>query len=290
MLFIFILLAISSIAQEQLGLPGDDLNLYSVLNLFQKSPTLEIFEKNINLESYRINNLDINDDGKIDYIHVFDYVNNNAHFIVLRVNINGYESQDVAVIEVEKVNDKIQVHIIGDEKLYGKYYIVEPNDTNPPYQGEYIIEPVSSWIIFSYIYHPYYVVYTSPYYWGYYPFYWNTWAPIYYNNYYNYHRHYYNYYRRSYYYHPVHNYYVPRRVTTNINRSLYRPNNYHPSNYPINKPSNYNNNHPTNYQHNRYDNNYQQPYQPSSSPRQSTSPRHQPSSSPSHSGSVRKTR
>lgn len=31
-----------------LGLPGDNLNLYAVLEVFQKSPTLEGFEKSLN--------------------------------------------------------------------------------------------------------------------------------------------------------------------------------------------------------------------------------------------------
>ena len=31
--------------EEKLNLPGDNLNLYAVLNLFQESETLELFEK-----------------------------------------------------------------------------------------------------------------------------------------------------------------------------------------------------------------------------------------------------
>jgi hypothetical protein len=41
-----------------LGLPGDNLDLYAVLDLFQKSPTIEEFEKSLNLESAGVNNLD----------------------------------------------------------------------------------------------------------------------------------------------------------------------------------------------------------------------------------------
>jgi len=40
-----------------LGLPGDNLNLYAVLDLFQKSKTIEDFEKELNLEKTGINNL-----------------------------------------------------------------------------------------------------------------------------------------------------------------------------------------------------------------------------------------
>ena len=39
-----------------LGLPGDNLDLYAVLDLFQKSSTIEGFEKSLNLEKTGINN------------------------------------------------------------------------------------------------------------------------------------------------------------------------------------------------------------------------------------------
>ena len=49
---------------DSLGLPGDNLNLYAVLDLFQQSETFEIFEKKLNEEDSKINNLDLNNDGK----------------------------------------------------------------------------------------------------------------------------------------------------------------------------------------------------------------------------------
>ena len=53
-----------------LGLPGENLNLYAVLDIFQKSPTLVAFEKSINDKETNINNLDLNNDRAIDYINV----------------------------------------------------------------------------------------------------------------------------------------------------------------------------------------------------------------------------
>jgi hypothetical protein len=52
--------------EEYLGLPGDNLNLYAVMNLFQESETLEAFERSLNEENTRINNLDLNNDGYVD--------------------------------------------------------------------------------------------------------------------------------------------------------------------------------------------------------------------------------
>ena len=53
-----------------LGLPGDNLDLYAVLDLFQKSKTIEDFEKSLNLEKTGINNLDLDLDKKVDFIKV----------------------------------------------------------------------------------------------------------------------------------------------------------------------------------------------------------------------------
>src|SRR5512136_2569208 len=54
--------------EEYLGLPGDNLNLYAVMKLFQESETLEAFERNLNAEDSHINNLDLNGDNLVDYI------------------------------------------------------------------------------------------------------------------------------------------------------------------------------------------------------------------------------
>src|SRR5205809_5689148 len=53
-----------------LGLPGDNLDLYAVLTLFQKSKTIEGFEKSLNDEQTKINNLDLDLDKKVDFIKV----------------------------------------------------------------------------------------------------------------------------------------------------------------------------------------------------------------------------
>ncbi|MDO9257208.1 MAG: hypothetical protein Q7U54_16940 [Bacteroidales bacterium] len=210
--------------KEKLNLPGDNLNLYAVMDLFRESETLEAFEKNLNAEDSKINNLDLNNDDKIDYIRVADNVDGDVHTIILQVAVTEKENQDVAVFTVQKDNmGQVQVQLIGDEELYGKDYIIEPNyaDTasetpNPGFAGNNNTTPketvvvtkttyveVASWPVVTYIYVPTYRVWRSPWYWGYYPSYWNPWRPYYWDYYYGYHSHYYNYYygyyRHSYY-------------------------------------------------------------------------------------------
>ncbi|MBL7884129.1 MAG: hypothetical protein JNL69_08665 [Bacteroidia bacterium] len=117
---------------DSLGLPGDNLNLYAVLDLFQNSETFEEFEKKLNQEDFKINNLDLNNDNKIDYIKVIDNKTGDNHAIVLQTPINAKENQDIAVIEIEKTKDgKILLQIVGNEDLYGKDYIIEPQENDP---------------------------------------------------------------------------------------------------------------------------------------------------------------
>ncbi len=199
-----------------LGLPGDNLNLYAVLEIFQKSPTLEEFEKSINNKETKINNLDLNNDKLVDYINVISLKEESQHSIVLRVAINNKENQDVAVIAVSKdKNDEVSIQVIGDVDLYGKNYIIEPSrkkevsaTPNPGYiENDTDVYYVNDWPIVVHLFSPVYVVYNSPWYWGYYPSYWNSWTPIYYQNYWGFHSHYYHnpFYRRfSYVRHPNH--------------------------------------------------------------------------------------
>jgi len=127
---------------ELLNLPGDNLNLYAVMKIFQESETLELFEQKLNDEGSRINNLDLNGDNYIDYIKVVDYVEKNVHYIIMQVAINATETQDVAVFVVRKDPDgQVVMQLVGDEDLYGKFYIIEPyydNDKGTtPNPGDY---------------------------------------------------------------------------------------------------------------------------------------------------------
>ena len=239
--------------QEYLGLPGDNLNLYAVMKLFQESETLEAFERNLNDESTRINNLDLNGDNKVDYLMVMDYPDGNIHTIVLRAALGRNETQDVAVFTVKQFNDgTVAIQLIGDEALYGRNYIIEPyyadngETPNPGYVGNAVPNnrpakvvktttyEVAYWPVVRYIYRPSYVVWRSAWHWDAYPVYWSPWRPIYWHAYYgyhyNWHTHYYSYYRpwnhyRVPHYHNV--YYTSVRtysptVVVNINKGNYR--------------------------------------------------------------------
>ncbi|MBN1143225.1 MAG: hypothetical protein JXA72_02335 [Bacteroidales bacterium] len=219
-----------------LGLPGDNLNLYAVMKLFQESETLEGFERSLNDENSRINNLDLDGNGYVDYIRVIDNVDKNVHYIVLQVAINARENQDVAVFTVvQRANNEVEIQLIGDEDLYGKNYIIEPiyaETPNPGYKGNARVVDgqrvvvnhvttveVAAWPLIRFMFLPTYVVWHSPWYYSYYPNYWRPWSPWYWHQYYGYHYHYHSYYYGRYhhwneYRHPhYHSYYYGSRRT-----------------------------------------------------------------------------
>lgn len=179
-----------------LGLPGDDLDLYAVLDLFQKSKTIEDFEKSLNDEKAGIVNLDLNNDGKVDFIKVETEQTGDNFLFILQDAISEKETQDVAVISVAKDDaGDISMQIIGDKELYGKDYVIEPRSkttesvtVNPAYKGD---DPVTENVqattevivvqsapVVQYVYSPAYVPYYPPYYYGYYPPYWRPIAVI----------------------------------------------------------------------------------------------------------------
>ncbi|MEP7278783.1 MAG: hypothetical protein ABI813_09090 [Bacteroidota bacterium] len=203
---------------EQLNLPGDNLNLYAVMKLFQESPTLEDFEKKLNDKSSMINNLDLDGNGQIDYIKVVDHVDGDTHNITLKVAVSQNEDQDVAVFVVHKGGaGEVQIQLIGDENLYGKDYIIEPDSEAPtatpnpgyagnqpvPVEGSSTAYEVSSWPMIEFIYVPTYSAWRSPWHWGYYPSYWHPWTPLFWHEYYGYQYHWNYYYRAHYRYTPV---------------------------------------------------------------------------------------
>jgi len=198
--------------EDYLGLPGDNLNLYAVMKLFQQSKSLEEFERNLNDPKTNINNLDLNEDNQVDYIKVFDDPDGDVHNIVLQVAVGPKENQDVAVCTVQKFNNgQVFIQLTGDEELYGKNYIVEPfydNETiaetpNPGYTGkERTVQNVTiirttpveiaEWPVVRFIYMPSYTVWRSSWYWGYYPSYWHPWRPFSWHYYYGYHYNWYH--------------------------------------------------------------------------------------------------
>lgn len=178
----------TTLSEDNSDMLGDNFSLEGALDLFKNASSIEEFETLLNNEEESINNLDLNDDGNIDYIRVEDNMNGNVHAIVLQAIISENESQDIAVIEIERTGDEsATLQIVGDNDLYGENVFVEPFEEvanssgkggpSESYHLSRIVINVWAWPSVRFVYRPNYVVYRSPFRWGNYPRNWRPWRP-----------------------------------------------------------------------------------------------------------------
>jgi hypothetical protein len=144
---------------------SNNLNLEAVASIFGEARNLEEFERKLNDPDYRISNLDLNNDGAVDYLRVIESNENNVHLIVIQAVLDRNIFQDIATIVVEKTGYRnATVQIVGDPYIYGPNYVIDPVFNYPP-------------AILSFFWGNNYIRWSSPYYWGYYPGYYHTRTP-----------------------------------------------------------------------------------------------------------------
>jgi len=153
---------------------SDNLDLDAVASIFGDSENLEDFERRLNDPDNRISNLDLNEDGYIDYLRVVENSSDRNSLVVVQAVLDQDVYQDVATIEIERVNNgNPRIQIVGDAYIYGSNYIIEPVFYRTP-------------LIFSFFWGPRYSPWISPYYWDYYPRWYSYYRPY---SPYKYHRH-----------------------------------------------------------------------------------------------------
>ena len=144
---------------DSTGLEGDHLDLNAVMEIFKESDSPEDFEKKLNSESSNVNNLDLNEDGEVDYIRVVDTGDSISHALTLQVPVTETESQDVAVIEMEETaKDSVNLQVVGDEELYGENYILVPQSS----AKSTVVVNVYAWRPVRHMWGPKYVFWVSP--------------------------------------------------------------------------------------------------------------------------------
>jgi len=144
---------------------SDNLDLAAVASLFGESDNLTDFERRLNDPEYEISNLDLNEDGYVDYLRVIEIKTNGVFLITIQAVLGEDIFQDVATIEIDRDDNRnYAVYIIGNDFLFGSNYIIVP---------EYHRIPT----IFDFFFGPHYTSWHSPYYWGYYPTYYTHRRP-----------------------------------------------------------------------------------------------------------------
>lgn len=214
---------------ERTGFDGDFFSLEGAIDVFKKSNSIEDFERRLNKRDNWVNNLDLNYDGRTDYIRVEHRSQGDFHAIILQVPISRRELQDIAVIEIEKTGRRSAIlQIVGDEYLYGEEVIVEPYEgytTSGGYSGPNAGDDfnrrnvnVYYWSTFQHILGRRYRAYVSPYRWQYYPSWWSPWRTCGWNVFYPRIRPYRSYYQVVYVHRVrrVHNFYRPYRASSPV--------------------------------------------------------------------------
>lgn len=146
---------------------AEGLDLQAVSELFKESANIEEFEKSLNDPEVGINNLDLDENGEVDFLRVVEEVTDDAHIIILQASLGEDEFQDVATIEVEKTDEDYSMQVHGNEDLYGADYFMVPTHVR-----------IGTWPIITWIYRPVYRPYRSKYRFGFYPRWWRSRRPV----------------------------------------------------------------------------------------------------------------
>ena len=214
LLVVFSFITTLCMAQEKITVEAqntdisNNLDLKAVATAFGESKNLEEFEQKLNDYDSQISNLDLNNDGQVDYLRVVETNEKGIHIVKIQAVLAQDVYQEVASIVVEKdQNNNPTVQVIGDPYLYGDNYIIEPS---------YVYTPS----IFSFFWGANYFSWNSPYYWGYYPTYYHHHRPYGINEYYSHVYSHINHNQRYYYTNSIRNASAARYINSNRRNDL----------------------------------------------------------------------
>jgi hypothetical protein len=134
------------------------LDLVALGEMLKKTKDAKTLEEELNKEG-SINNVDLDGDGKIDYLKVTEYGSGNERGLSITDEVKKGEVQEIATVQIAKDanNDKqANVDIQGNQDIYGP---------SANYHSSFTF---TDFLLMSYLFspHPYYY---SPWGWGYYP-------------------------------------------------------------------------------------------------------------------------
>lgn len=143
---------------------GDNLDLQALGELVKGSANASDLEQALNKEG-SINNLDLDGDGKVDYINVTEYpVDDNTKGFSFTVDLGPKGKQEIATVEIQKsTNNTASMNISGNQTVYGN---------NAAYSSNYTFADM---MIMSWLWSPH-SYYYSPYRYGYYPTYYHNYG------------------------------------------------------------------------------------------------------------------
>lgn len=144
---------------------GDNLNLQALGELVKTAQNAQDLENKLNTAG-SINNLDLDGDGKVDYIKVTEYGSGTTKGFSFTVDLANGQSQEIATVEVQQgQNNQAALNINGNQNIYGNNYSYSSNYS------------MSDLLIMHYLFSPH-GFYISPYHYGYYPSYYHSYGMV----------------------------------------------------------------------------------------------------------------
>lgn len=134
---------------------GDGLNLQMLGDMVKNSTNAQDIEDKLN-STGSINNLDLDNDGNVDYLKVTEYGDGNNRGLSFTVDMADGQTQEVATIVLDKSQNNVNMNIQGNNNLYGH---------NNYYTSHYSAGDI---LLMHYLFSPH-RYYVSPYRYGYYP-------------------------------------------------------------------------------------------------------------------------
>jgi len=108
---------------DQVITAADGLNLHAVIGIIQRAQDAEDLEKHLN-QPQGVNNLNLNGDGHINFIHVHEYQEPNLRGYSLTVRMDDDSIQEIADIKIKQDTLGFYIQIHGNPQIYGSNYFV----------------------------------------------------------------------------------------------------------------------------------------------------------------------
>ena len=145
---------------------ADGLDLKALSAMLKDIKDGEDLERKLNKEN-GINNLDLNEDGKVDFIKVTEFGDpkKSLGYSLTTEPVKG-EEQELATIQITNEGETANVEVSGNKQIYGTghHYRSSPS--------------IGTWLLLGYMMGGNYSFYRSPYSYGSYPRYYRPYSPI----------------------------------------------------------------------------------------------------------------
>jgi len=134
---------------------AEGLDLQALGEMVKRAKDAADLERMINAPG-SINNLDLDRDGKVDYLSVTEYGSGNTRGFSITDDLGSGNVQEVADIKFQQTGDQAVMQVQGNQQIYGERHY---------YHSSFSLGEV---LLLAWLFRPH-PVYFSPYHYGYYP-------------------------------------------------------------------------------------------------------------------------